>query len=55
MSIHYSLYKARNIKKAMVITGQTTTEILFKYILYTNNKNALGILLVNNFADELLV
>ena len=31
------------------------TEILFKYIFYTNNKKTLGILLVNNFAEELLV
>ena len=42
MSIHYSLYKTRNIKKALVITGQNTTEILFKYIFYTNNKKTLG-------------
>ena len=34
MSIHYSLYKTRNINKALVITGQNTTEILFKYIFF---------------------
>ena len=36
----------------MVITGQNTTEILFKYIFYTNNKKTLGVLLVNNFAES---
>ena len=40
---------------AMVITGQNTTEILFKYIFYTNNNKTLGVLLVKNLAEELLV
>ena len=47
MCIHYSLYIARNIKKALVITGQNMTEIPFKYIFYTNNKIIVGVLLVN--------
>ena len=33
--------------KALVITGQNTTEILFKYIFYTNNRKTIGVLLVN--------
>ena len=49
----YTLFAIQNeeYKKALVITGQNTTEILFKYIFYTNNKR----LLVNNFAGEVLV
>ena len=43
----YTLFAIQNeeYKKAMVITGQNTTEILFKYIFYTNNKKTLGVLL----------
>ena len=32
--------------KALVITGQHTTEILFKYIFYTNNKKTLGVIII---------
>ena len=49
MSIHtyihvYTIFAIQNeeYKKALVITGQNTTEILFKYIFYTNNKMTLG-------------
>ena len=53
----YTLFAipSEEYKKTLVITGQNTTEILFKYIFYTNNKQTLGVLLVNNFAEELLV
>ena len=53
----YTLFaiQSEEYKKAMVITGQNTTEILFKYIFYTHNKKSLGVLLVNNFDEELLV
>ena len=54
MSTLFALQSEEN-KKAMVITGQNTTEILFKYIFYTSNKKTLGVLLGNNFAEELLV
>ena len=44
MSIHYSLFAIQNeeYKKALVIIGQNTTEIFFKYKFYTNNKKTLG-------------
>ena len=53
----YTLFaiQSEEYKKAILITGQNTTEILFKYIFYTNNKKTLGVLLVNNFAEELSV
>ena len=39
----YTLFAIQNeeYKKAPVITGQNTTEILFKYIFHTNNKKTL--------------
>ena len=43
MSIHFIRYTKRGI----VITGQNTSEILFRYIFYTNNKKTLGVLLIN--------
>ena len=54
MSIHYSLYKSRNIKDNGQL-GQNTTEKHFEYIFYTNNEKTLRVLLINNFAEELLV
>ena len=44
LQIMSTLFAIQNeeYKKALVITGQNTTEILFKYIFYTNNKKTLG-------------
>ena len=51
----YTLFaiQSEEYKKAMVITGQNTTQI---HILYQQLKKPSGsLLLVNNFAEELLM
>ena len=39
----------------MLLTYTLTEYSLFKYICYTNNKKTLGVLLLINFTEELLV